>query len=238
MTSAWGPVLRNRIGAVSVAELVLVAWLFALVMAAIAGLATQQGRLAALQQDRVRFEDAVRTGAVILGSELRPLTYQDLSVGGDSVRIRALRGAGPVCAVDGTAVHVRYRGTRAPEPDKDSLLLVGAGWEAPAAVVTATQSSACGGSVRFLLHSPPSVAPALALVFETGAYSAFGGAIRYRRGQGGRQPLTEAVLRDMSLYSVPGGVRLRVRPDPDSLRRLPDRPVDVPVTVLNAPVDP
>jgi hypothetical protein len=155
MTSAWGPVLRNRIGAVSVAELVLVAWLFALVMAAIAGLATQQGRLAALQQDRVRFEDAVRTGAVILGSELRPLTYQDLSVGGDSVRIRALRGAGPVCAVDGTAVHVRYRGTRAPEPDKDSLLLVGAGWEAPAAVVTATPVL----RVRRLRPLPPAFAP-------------------------------------------------------------------------------
>jgi hypothetical protein len=211
---------RNRPGAASVIELVLVAWLFALVMTGIAGFAAQQGRLAALQRDGVRLAEAVRVGEVILGAELRHLTSVDLVLGDDTARIRAFRGGGPVCAVDGGVVHVLYRGVRAPEPAKDSVLLVAAGWEQAHELTSTARSDGCGGSLRLVLATPPAEVPAVALVFETGVYSLTGDAIRYRRGQGGRQPLTEAILADMGFVSGPAGVRVRLAPRLDSLPRL------------------
>jgi hypothetical protein len=44
--------VRNRPGATSVAELALVAWMFAIVLAGIARFAGDQNRLAVLQRDR------------------------------------------------------------------------------------------------------------------------------------------------------------------------------------------
>jgi hypothetical protein len=238
VTAGGGTPVTPRSGAASVAELVLIAWLFGLVMAGVAGFATHQGRLAALQRDRVRLEEAVRTGAVILGTELRHLTAGDMLAGEDSARIRAFRGAGPVCTVDGPAIYLHYRGVRGPDPEKDSVLLVDAAGERAVSLVAAAHSSACGGSLRVVLGEAPAQVPALALVFETGAYWLSGGAIRYRRGQGGRQPLTEALLGDMAFEPGPGGLRVRLGPDPDSLRHLPSGSTFVPAGSMNAQVLP
>lgn len=238
MTPAGPPAAGHRTGATSVAELVLVAWFFAVVMAGIAGFATSQGRLAALQRDRVRLAEAVRTGAVILGAELRYLAGDDLVLGGDSARIRAFRGGGPVCRHEGAIVHVHYRGVRAPEPDKDSVLVVGTSAERAVALLSAGPSTACDGSLRLVLAEPTVEAPAVALVFETGAYSLSGGAIRYRRGHGGRQPLTEALLRDMGFEAGPAGIRVRVAPDLDSLPRLRPESTAFPATSLNRSLSP
>jgi hypothetical protein len=228
------PGLRiDRPGATSVAELVLVAWLFAVIMAGVAGFAMHQGRLAALQRDGVRLSEAVRTGAVILGAELRHVTGDDMVLAADSARIRAFRGGGPVCAGGGAAVHVLYRGVRAPEPDKDSVLLVNVAEERAVALLSAGRSPECGGSMRLVLAEPPADPPALALIFETGAYSLSGGAIRYRRGQGGRQPLTEALLADMAFEPGPGGPTVRLSPNLDSLPRLRPGSTSFPATMLN-----
>jgi hypothetical protein len=223
----------RRSGAASVAELVLVAWLFAVVMAGVAGFAMHQGRLAALQRDGVRLSEAVRTGAVILGAELRHVTGGDMVLDADSARIRAFRGGGPICAGDGAAVYVLYRGVRAPEPDKDSVLLMSVAGERAAALLSAGRSPDCGGSVRLILAEPPAAPPVLALIFETGAYSLSGGAIRYRRGQGGRQPLTEALLADMAFETGPGGATVRLAPNLDSLPRLRPGSTSFPATTLN-----
>jgi hypothetical protein len=238
MMGAGAARMRSRPGAASVAELVLVAWLYAVVMAGVASFAVQLGRLAGLQRDRVRMEEAVRTSAVVLGAELRYLTSGDLLLGDDSARIRAFRGGGPVCGGDGTAVQVLYRGVRAPEPDKDSVLLVGPADEQVVALVSAARSVACGGSFRLVLGEPPAATPGVLLVFETGAYTLTGDAVRYRRGQGGRQPLTEAVLRDMAFDAGPAGLRVRLAPLPDSLPRLQPGIVTVPASGLNSPLLP
>ncbi len=219
--------MRNRSGATSLAELVMVAAFFGLVLAGIATFAGQQARLAALQQDRVRFEDAVRTGELILGGELRHLTGDDLTVGDDSVRIRAFRGGGPICSASGGTLLVEYAGTRMPEPDKDSVLVVGLYGEQVVAFSSAIRSDLCGGSVDLALVDPADLSvsigswPAVALVFETGSYHLADGAVRYRRGQGGRQPLTEVLLGDMGFHGESGAVRARMAPHPDSLPRLP-----------------
>jgi hypothetical protein len=223
----------HRPGATSVAELVLVAWLFAIVMTGVAGFATHQGRLAALQRDGVRLSEAVRTGAVIFWAELRHVTGDDMILDADSARIRAFRGGGPVCAGGGAAVHVLYRGTRGPEPDKDSVLLVSVAEERAVSLVSAGRSAECGGSMRLVLAEPPADPPALALIFETGAYSLSGGAIRYRRGQGGRQPLTEALLADMAFLPGPGGATVRLSPNLDSLPRIRPGSTSFPAASLN-----
>jgi hypothetical protein len=229
--------MRNRPGTTSLAELVLVAWLFALVMGAVAGFATQQRRLAELQRDRLRLEEAVRTGAVVLGTELRHLTAGDVSAGADSVRIRAFRGGGPVCETGADVLHLLYSGVRMPEPAKDSVLLVHGGVERVVSLEATGASSACGGSVRLRLGEPVEADSAgelgMAWIFETGAYSLAAGAIRYRRGEGGRQPLTEVVLREMGFGGSSTALSMRLAPDPDSLPGVPRAGVILPLGSLN-----
>lgn len=185
---------------VTLPELILVAWLFALVLGAVAEFAAAQGRLVALTHDRVRMTEAVRVARVVLGSELRALGEPDISVlATDSLRIRAVRGAGAVCGLAGSELLVHYRGVRRPEPAKDSVLLIRSSATAgtPFALLDVAADSRCGGALRLTLGSaPPGPAVGVALVFETGSYSMGNGALRYRRGAGGRQPLTETILSD------------------------------------------
>jgi hypothetical protein len=227
-----------RSGAASLAELVLVAWLFMLVLAGVATFALHQGRLAALQGDRVRYEEAVRTAAVVLGAEFRHLTAQDLRLGPDTARLRAFRGGGPVCAVADAVVQVLYRGVRLPEPAKDSVLLVGLHGDEVVGLVSYGRGPECGGSARLVLARSPTAPPVMALVFESGTYALSGGAIRYRRGEGGRQPLTEALLTEMAFEAGPAGVRAHLAPDSDSLPRLRGPRGSVPAGSLNAPAGP
>jgi hypothetical protein len=224
-----------RPGAASVAELVLVAWLFGCVLAGVARVVTHQNRVAALQTDRIRLEEAVRTGAIILGAEVRHADTADLRLARDSIRLRAFRGGGGVCAGDGRVLRVLYRGMRQPDPAKDSVLAVADGGVVAFGLVSATRSAACGGALELVLESEPEEPPAWVLVFETGAYVLAGGAIRYRRGQGGRQPLTEALFREMEFAPAPEGLRLLMAPDPDSLRRLPGGTREVIAPILNRP---
>ena len=134
------------------------AWLFALVLLALARFATAQGRLAALAHDRVRAADAVRTTDLVLSAELRRAGAPDYVLGGDSVRLRAVRGAGPLCGRDGDAIRVRYRGVRQPDPRKDSALVI---TEADPlgtahAVTGAAADPGCGDGYRLEL-APPAV---------------------------------------------------------------------------------
>jgi hypothetical protein len=217
--------MTNRHGAVTLAELLLVTCLFAGILAGVARFAHSQNRLAALQRDRIRLEESVRTGRLVLAAELRFLAPGDVAaVGPDSIRIRAFRGGGAACrgAPDG-AVHVVYGGVRQPDPGKDSVLVLSAHETLPARLVSWSASPECDGSVRMTLDPTPGGDAAYVLLFETGAYSVSGGALRYRRGGGGRQPLTEALFRDMAMEAVPRGVRVRFGVDDDSLPRLPGR---------------
>lgn len=226
--------MRCRPGAVSLAELLLVAWLFALVLAGVARYAAGQGRLAAYQQDRLRLEEAVRTTAVVLGAELRFLAPGDMAAAGpDSLRIRAFRGGGRVCQARDGRLLVSFAGLRAPDPARDSVLVLARG-AATAHRLDAVRSAAgCEAGLELDLGPPDPVGGAYVLVFETGGYYLNDGAFRYRRGAGGRQPLTEAVFRDAAFERAADGAVLRLAPDPDSLPRLPTAARSVRVWSLN-----
>lgn len=214
----------------SLAELLLVAWLFALVLAALARFAGAQGRLAAAQQDRTRAAEAVRTASLILEGELRYLTAADvIAPAAESLRVRAVRGSGTICGTDGSDILVRYRGARLPNPRKDSLILVVGGWpaeSAPRAFSGVVADQACGGALRLTLGDPPLQSRAVVLVYETGTYHLAGDALRYRAPGAGRQPLTEAVVGPAAFgVSDPGSaVELSLELLHDSLPRLaPER---------------
>lgn len=231
--------MSARPGAVSVAELLLVAWLFAMALAGVARFAAGQNQLAALQRDRLRFEEAVRTAVVVLGAELRYLAPEDVSAAAtDSLRIRAFRGGGHLCGVEADRLRVAYAGIRRPDPSRDSVLVLGPDTAWVHALVSVAGSTGCAGGVEVQLDRPAGPGAGYALVFETGVYTLDAGAVRYRRGLGGRQPLTETVLRDMAFETAAAGFSLRLAPDADSLVRLRPQPRQLGIAGLNRAMEP
>lgn len=206
---------------VTLPELVLVAWLFVLVLLAVARFAGAQSRLVATTHYRVRQEELLRVATVVLDRELRTLTPHDFGpVIGDSIRLRAVRGSGPLCGPgSGKEVVIQYRGTRRPDPEKDSLLLVSQGGTSGSAYAVrgAARDDACAAALRVTLDPAPPPTAGFALVYETGVYSISSGALRYRRGAGGRQPLTEAVLAGGHIRPRGPTLALAFELDPDSL---------------------
>lgn len=166
----------------------------AAVLAMVARAATRHAQVATAAETE-------RTTPAILGRELRALTAADATFGADSVRLRAFRGGGVVCARVGAEVVVAYEGVRAPEPEKDSVLLLWADAES-AHRVAAVRSGSCGSADAMRLElaelDRDSARPIVGLLFETGAYSLAASAFRYRRGAAGRQPLTDETLTNRS----------------------------------------
>jgi hypothetical protein len=65
---------------------------------------------------------------------------------------------------------------------------------------------------RWKWHQGGAPAPVLVRLYERGTYYLADGAFRYRRGAGGRQPLTpERVAPGSGFRPVVGGVEIRVR---------------------------
>lgn len=163
--------------------------------------------------DRVEAVELARTVWMILDQELRPgLPGRDWVLESEvAVSLRAFRGLGRVCGPASSGWRIAYRGARAPDPVRDSVLVLGSdgGWRAGALVgvgAAADPAGACapapGESLRRLEWSlPDDVPPVFVRVFERGRYSFEDRALRYRRGSGGRQPLT--------LERVGEGSRLR-----------------------------
>ncbi len=188
----------------SLIEMVIALALTALIGSSLAGAFSAAQAVARRHSWTVRSSEVVRVSASILADELRFLDpVEDLRVvTADSVSLRAFRGAGVACAAGGGAVVVRYRGLRVPEPAKDSVLVVDSigNVRAAALLVSERVSDACeahGGAslYRWSVHAP--TAPGtLFLLFESGSYHLTDGALRYRRGDSGRQPLTAELLDD------------------------------------------
>lgn len=156
----------------------------------------------------VEWDEAVQAVAIarwVLADELRAgVAGRDWSTPlSDSLGLRAFRGTALVCPSGPVAgrILVHYRGVRLPEAEKDSVLLLdgGGGWHAAALAGREAASEACPGAPRpetewwTLSELPARVGP-VARLFERGSYHVAGGALRYRRGMGGRQPLTAPVL--------------------------------------------
>jgi len=144
--------------------------------------------------------ETVRTLAWLLPQEISMgRSGVDWWTGGqDSLSLRAFRGTAMVLPGSGSGreLTICYRGIRAPDPEKDSLLVLGAdgGWRARDLVDRIPRSREClphgmGREEVWTLDALPGD-PVMARLFERGSYHFNGGALRYRRGEGGRQPLT------------------------------------------------
>lgn len=167
----------------------------------------------------------LRIGRHLVRSELRAgVAGRDWTLpSSDSLALRAFRGVGAVCperpSID--ELLVAYSGIRAPDPDKDSVLLLlpDGSWRAERLAATEATGLRCPASnetpVRlWRLDAPPPPGAVLARIFERGAYHVSDGALRYRRGGGGRQPLTPEILDPgLSGFRVgPSGVALELVP--------------------------
>ena len=198
----------------------------ALVTAAFALLAAH-GRLERAARAAVAAAEVARVAGMVVPAEVRYATPADLpGVGADTLALRALRGVGIICAGGGTGVDVRYRGMRWPDAAKDSVVAAAPTGSPERALALESDRGAEGACAahpgetvrRWALSDSAGAAGDLLLVFERGSYHLSNGALRYRRGAGGRQPLTEEFLAGGSfgLSGAPAALALALetRPDP------------------------
>lgn len=189
-------------------------------MAVMGSVLITMGRAFGTESERVDTDQVHGAAHALLADELgagRPA--QDAGTqGGDSLRVRAFRGTAWRCGAvsPGGPIHVAYSGDRAPSPAKDSVLaLDGAGqWQVGSLV--AVRGSSCPGvpvpaGVRvqeWTLSAGLAGLPVTALrLYESGTYHIASGALRYRTGRGGRQPVVGATL-DTTSYLRPGPAHL------------------------------
>jgi hypothetical protein len=177
--------------------------------------------------------EVVRTVWVVLDEELRPgLHGRDWGLDeGAVVSLRAFRGVGRICppTPESGPWVVAFRGRRMPDPDRDSVMVLGldGGWRV-FDLERVDAGGACSdapGDVlqRWTWSQPEAPVPVLVRLYERGEYHLVDGALRYRRGAGGRQPLTPEGLGPASGFRpIPGGVEVEL----DFQHPLGNRPLD------------
>ena len=204
----------------SVAE-ALVALVLGLFMTTLAlrVVATQRAAVAALARESDALA-TVRVARQVLGREGRSSdpVRDGWAVSEDSVGLRAFRGMAYVCGAGASPdeVWVEAEGVRLAQPAKDSVLVLDTNGEWTSfALVDAGSAAGCvpggqGQGQRWRLSGLVPSGAALARYFERGSYHVAGAALRYRRGAGGRQPLTpETVRAPASVFlPTPTGVTL------------------------------
>ncbi len=208
----------------------LVELLVALLVAGVflAGLTSLLQGLSELSREVIRRVDeaqAVRTVWVTLDEELaagRPGVDWILD-GERAIRLRAFRGLARVTGAGEGSDRwtVAWVGHREPVGERDSLRVLTAEGRWYTAELRWTgsgpdPSAGDGGMVgargaTWEWEHPPGAEPILARVFEAGRYSLEDGAFRYRRGAGGRQPLTPELLdADSGFLDEENGIRVRL----------------------------
>lgn len=181
----------------SAVELLVALLISVLVLSMTATVFTTQFRVALRTLRSLEGDRTAGLAWSILSAELRGTGGpRDYRVGpGDSVRTRAFRGSAWPCPGDpGHLLRVTYRGDRAPNVAKDSVLAltdqgrwVAFGLSRVGSIETCPST---GGSVRRWTVSGASPSLTYLRLFESGTYSVERGALRYRAGRGGRQPVT------------------------------------------------
>ncbi len=211
--------------------LVAVSILGSMGLRAYAALSTASVRLSA----RAAGIQATRATRGVLRTELSggsPGTDWELHAP-DSVRLRAFRGVATLCeSLDDSTLVVRRNSSRQVDPAKDSVLVldVEGRWH-PVDLVAARPEPPCGaapvlfqGRVSSVVERwrvrPSAPGPVLLRVFEAGSYHLTGGTLRYRRGSGGRQPLTAPALQGARFVDTLGSVRALVSLGPAAPRSL------------------
>lgn len=160
------------------------------------------------RRDRIEVERVVTQ---LLTTELRGVRpgIDWEAPGGDSLSLRAFRGWALLCpSGDSGGPLAAPRGIRMPDSAKDSVLVLGpgGGWFAARLVRRGAAEGQCGpsgGRVERWELDPPVTGP-VARYYERGSYHLSDGALRYRRGRGGRQPLTAQLL-DRASFLRAGG---------------------------------
>jgi hypothetical protein len=155
---------------------------------------------------------ALRVGRHVLRREARHgVMGADWEAAGDSLSIRAFRGVALVCESDSASASlvVSFVGDRQPDPSKDSVLVVTAdGQRSIHALLRAVAApGACSrlepeGAAAWQLDAPAPTGAVAGKLFERGSYHLSGSALRYRRGAGGRQPLTPEVWSPATRWAV------------------------------------
>ena len=158
--------------------------------------------------------DEARLVRHVLATEVgQGLGWTDWSVNGDALELRAFRGIGFVCrAQPNTGWGVAASGFRAPDPDKDSVMVFSeaGGWQNSRLVGRVRAGSLdCpdvpGFSEEVWTLDPPRPDGVAGVYFERGAYRFSAGAFRYRVGSGGWQPLTSTSIATDSTSLTPAG---------------------------------
>lgn len=203
--------LRPRPG-LSLIELTVALWLASLITAIVVSLLLTESRIAGHTADRAEVLEATRTGAAVLHADLAaldPLSDVHLAEP-ESLTLRVFRGVGVVCGFAGPDPLVRYRGVRQPDPQKDSVIVLTASPRPRAEILSFASPAVAGcavsaGEELFLIRlaTVPSASDLLAF-YEVGSYH-LERALRYRRGAGGRQPITAEVFADSSRVAAFSG---------------------------------
>lgn len=181
-------------------EAILVILLLSLVVPGAWKVLAVQRNAGVLLAHRAERLETVRTVAWLLHEEVssgRP-GVDWVSEGGDTLGLRAFRGQGMVedGSRAGATIRLCYWGTRDPIPEKDSVLLLGrdGSWSAHDLRHRTEMSSDClgaaGGTEETWSLSPDPPPSVFARLYEKGSYHWSSRALRYQRGEGGRQPLT------------------------------------------------
>ena len=156
---------------------------------------------AAAARDQVAWIDgaSTRADATRVVGLLMDLDAEGIVGSGRSgeVLVRAYRWWGVPCAAGRRGgASVSWRGSRRPDPSKDSVWILSAtGVPSVRRVSRVTRARDCAeGSALHIEWQSDVVQPAVLLRgFERGGYT-LDDAFRYRRGRGGAQPLTAAVF--------------------------------------------
>lgn len=209
---------RHRQRGTTVLEALLSLLLGLLLVGLVTGLLVRTREAAGLLTIRSDRLTAVRVARSLLERD-GPEVGATLSVA-DSLPVRAHRGTVVFCpegmGAAGWAVGVR--GIRMPDPSKDSVTVLGRDgrWTLHRLAGRTTGIVGCPGLPREARHElwmldPPPDVPLVGRYFERGSYHLAGRALRYRRGDGGRQPLTPEVLSTPGSGFEPRGDRLQAR---------------------------
>lgn len=221
--------MRARPGS-SLLELLTAATLLTLVTAASAVLMHAGAVVLRNTAERAVLDETLRTADGIVRAEIRPLTSLDVrSVSSDSVAARIARGVGIVCDTTRQSAVLRYRGLRLPDSAKDSLLVAGEERVTTFRTISEPASRCVPQADEQVLAVQPNVPlrPGLVvLFFESGAYHIATHALRYRRGNESRQPITDELLDDRAsrfmVVAQNRGVRLLLRANSTGLTATSD----------------
>lgn len=200
------PGSRSQPGGYTLVELLIALGIGSLLLTSAYLLYRGSSHLLRLQTLRVEASEARRITRSILGSEIRYLVpHHDLRlVDRERIELRVLRGLAISCAVEADGIMVRYRGIRGPDPEKDSLIVIGAeGRGTLELLASRPMGDSCAGEevrpgervYRWGLDRERGTGR-LFLLFESGSYHLSEGAFRYWRGASGRQPLTPELFDD------------------------------------------